>query len=67
MESGGDPKRRFGPNWSVPTEKTLAKIGASHGFWYVPDGSMVTMDYREDRVRVFVDDTMGTSPPPCIG
>jgi len=29
--------------------------------------SMVTMDYREDRIRIFVDDNGNVSRPPRIG
>jgi len=33
----------------------------------VPFGSMVTMDYREDRIRVFVDEQGNVSKPPRVG
>ena len=33
----------------------------------VPDGSMVTMDYRLDRIRIFVDKDRKVSQAPSIG
>ena len=33
----------------------------------VSDGDPVTMDYRSDRVRIFVDTTGKVSCPPSIG
>jgi hypothetical protein len=33
----------------------------------VPQGSMVTMDYREDRVRLFVDEENKVVKPPRVG
>ena len=33
----------------------------------VPEGSMVTMDHREDRVRVFVDASGNVARPPKVG
>ena len=31
------------------------------------DGAMMTMDYREDRVRVMVDENGNVSQPPTVG
>ena len=33
----------------------------------LPEGSMVTMDYRTDRVRVFVDPNNKVSQVPSVG
>lgn len=33
----------------------------------IPDGSMMTMDYREDRVRIFVDTDGNVVRAPRIG
>ena len=33
----------------------------------LPDGSMVTMDYREDRVRIFVDEAGNVVGTPSVG
>jgi hypothetical protein len=33
----------------------------------IPNNSMVTMDYRTDRVRVFVDSEGKVSRPPRVG
>ncbi len=33
----------------------------------LPDGSMATMDFREDRVRIFVDDDGNVVRAPHIG
>ena len=33
----------------------------------VPEGAMVTMDYREDRVRIYVDEAGKVARPPRIG
>lgn len=33
----------------------------------VPEGSMVTMDWREDRVRVYVDDNNVVKTTPSVG
>jgi hypothetical protein len=33
----------------------------------LPEDSMVTMDYREDRVRIFVDPSNTVSRTPIIG
>jgi ABC-type glycerol-3-phosphate transport system substrate-binding protein len=33
----------------------------------VPDGSPVTMDYRDDRVRIFINDEGKVGYPPRIG
>jgi glutamate dehydrogenase/leucine dehydrogenase len=46
-----------------------AEIAQATGFsvQVVPEGSMVTMDYRVDRVRIFVDGSGNVSKPPRIG
>merc|ERR1711871_1738278 len=33
----------------------------------LPDGAMVTMDFREDRVRIFVKADGTVAHPPCVG
>jgi hypothetical protein len=45
-------------------------LRADHPDWtiqVIPNGSMVTMDYREDRVRIFVDDDGKVVNPPRVG
>eukprot|EP00339_Tiarina_fusa_P016542 CAMPEP_0117016380 /NCGR_PEP_ID=MMETSP0472-20121206/12920_1 /TAXON_ID=693140 ORGANISM="Tiarina fusus, Strain LIS" /NCGR_SAMPLE_ID=MMETSP0472 /ASSEMBLY_ACC=CAM_ASM_000603 /LENGTH=68 /DNA_ID=CAMNT_0004720411 /DNA_START=289 /DNA_END=495 /DNA_ORIENTATION=- len=48
-----------------------ATLRTEHPDWtiqVIPDGSMVTMDYREDRVRIFVDANDGkVVKAPTIG
>jgi hypothetical protein len=50
-------------------EAAKAKIADATGFLVqvVPDGSMVTMDFREDRVRIFVDASGNVVTPPRVG
>ena len=33
----------------------------------IPEGSIVTMDFREDRVRVWVDDNGSVAQAPLVG
>jgi hypothetical protein len=36
-------------------------------FEVVPYGSMVTMDHREDRIRIFTDEYGNVTKPPRVG
>jgi hypothetical protein len=45
-------------------------LKATHPDWkidLIEEGSMVTMDYREDRVRIWIDDDGKVARAPTIG
>ena len=50
-------------------QAAMATIKQATGFsvQVVPDGAMVTMDFREDRVRIFVDTDENVARPPRVG
>ncbi|KAL6057577.1 Chymotrypsin inhibitor-2 [Balamuthia mandrillaris] len=53
-----------------PFEEVKAAILNDNGSLQVqsvPEGSMVTMDWREDRVRVFVDNVGNCAETPRVG
>lgn len=57
--SGEEAKAKLREQY--PSETLLSQIDV------IPDGNMVTMDYREDRVRIFVDKTGKVTSAPHIG
>ncbi|KAG7359028.1 Potato inhibitor I family protein [Nitzschia inconspicua] len=48
-------------------KKTIEKQFPSLSVLLVPEDSMVTMDYREDRVRIFVDPNGKVATVPLLG
>jgi beta-lactam-binding protein with PASTA domain len=52
-------------------EQAKAKLEAETGLhvYLVPQGSVVTTDYRADRIRIYYDPATGlvTQPRPCVG
>jgi len=48
-------------------KETIAKERPDVTVEVIPDGSGVTMDFRMDRCRVFVDGSNKVVHPPCLG
>jgi hypothetical protein len=54
----------------MPGGEVEITLKASHPDWkieIIPDGSMVTMDYREDRVRIWIDEDGKVARAPTVG
>jgi hypothetical protein len=75
MSSGSDAGGSSGP-WPECVGKTGSQCVAiieeqapdvRGNVFVIPEGSMVTMDYRTDRVRVFVDEAGTVKTPPQRG
>ncbi|KZV27634.1 subtilisin inhibitor-like [Dorcoceras hygrometricum] len=72
-ERGSDLRRRtsweevVGLTADEASRKIKEEMGEGIRIHVVPSDSFITMDYRTDRVRIFVDSTGKVCSPPTIG
>jgi hypothetical protein len=70
VEEAGETKTSWPELFGMDGEEAKLQLEATVAgkqIFIVPEDSMVTMDYRIDRIRIFVDSNGNVARPPNLG